>query len=516
MNPSSEAVLEARLYEQPVLTFSTAGGELAPPEEIHAAPDAWRLTGAWTPGIDIDGKAVERWLRGLRPQNGARSAQRLRARERIERLKIQRTALGEGDIVWATPGMEYPGAVQFRSMLGGDEDLSEGKIPHEALRHEDLEGLLEQVITEMRLGSIDPRRVGYQPVTPSGSLAKFAVHRAPNDGQWYLPDRNRLSTHIVKHEDRAEMPAEAAIESICQRSLRRLGIRAAPTRAAMIGHRQVIVKRTIRSRGECRNRGRARIHQEEWACACGRDPDELIQRAGNKRGVGRPLPLPHRTQYRARTRAAPLLEGAGSDRAARPSRHAPAQCRSAVRARERPGECRTCAALRRRVNGRTEGEELAITGAADWRRGRDRAGRGACVDPHGRDVSNRSRGGARNRGRDGTHAARRNHRRSHRSTKRRRVARPRRGRNAGWKRYVGAQRTEQGRRCARGRFARLTSRKRRSRRRSKAPTSSRPEAQRHRNTDKNGKLTGGAAQTTARAKREARQRGDGKAEEPKP
>ena len=284
MNPGGEAVLEARLYEQPVLTFSTAGGELAPPEEIHAAPDAWRLTGAWTPGIDIDGKAVERWLRGLRPQNGARSAQRLRARERIERLKIQRTALGEGDIVWATPGMEYPGAVQFRSMLGGDEDLSEGKISHEALRHEDLEGLLEQVITEMRLGAIDPRRVGYQPVTPSGSLAKFAVHRAPNDGQWYLPDRNRLSTHIVKHEDRAEMPAEAAIESICQRSLRRLGIRAAPTRAAMIGHRQVIVSERSDREVNAATGAVHAIHQEEWACACGRDPDELIQRAGTNGG----------------------------------------------------------------------------------------------------------------------------------------------------------------------------------------------------------------------------------------
>ena len=277
-------ILEASLYDDPVLVVETGQGELAGHREIEARAGAWKLTGAWTRGSEIDGGRVERWLRGLRPQNGARDAQDKRARDRREALGISRTAPDQGDIIWATPHMEYPGAVSFRSLFGNGEELEpEPKLEH-ALSAENLERLLDQVIEEMRRGTIDPRMLNMQPITPSGSLPKFAVHRSPIDGQWYLPDRTRLSTHIVKHEDRADVPAEAAVEAVCQRALGALGVRTATTQATIIGHRQVVVsERTDRFVDEENAVVRA-IHQEEWACACGRDPDELIQRQGTNGG----------------------------------------------------------------------------------------------------------------------------------------------------------------------------------------------------------------------------------------
>ena len=283
-------ILEASLYEESLLIFETGFGELAGPRHISSHPDAWKLTGAWKRDRsrklegEVDGYRIERWLRGLRPQNGARSAQTARARERLRALGIRRSAPDQGDIVWATPHMEYPGAVRFRSLLDSGEELAAKPVLEHALSAGQIEDLLDQVIAEMRRGTIDPRMLAVQPITPSGSLPKFAVHRSPEDGRWRLPDRTRLSTHIVKHEDRADLPAEAAIESICQRSLRLLGVRAAATEARIIGHRQVIVsERSDRFVDPTDATVRA-IHQEEWACACGRDPDDLIQRRGANGG----------------------------------------------------------------------------------------------------------------------------------------------------------------------------------------------------------------------------------------
>ena len=271
-------ILEASLYGTPLLVFETGMGELAGPTRIRTDPDAWKMTGAWSPDTTLDGTHIERWLRGLRPQSGARNAQSQRARDRLRALEIRRTAPDQGDIVWATPHMEYPGAVQFRSLTEDDNELEPEPPPDYTLSDPHLERLLDQVIEEMRRGTIDHRRLGIPPITPSGSLPKFAVHRNPISGQWQTPGRDRLSTHIIKQEDRADVPAEAAIEAICQRALRELGIRCAHTSTRVLGNRQVIISERSDRISDRTDATVVAIHQEEWACACGRDPDELIQR----------------------------------------------------------------------------------------------------------------------------------------------------------------------------------------------------------------------------------------------
>ena len=101
-------ILEASLHDEPLLVSSRVFGEMAELRHIESRPGFWKLTGAWSRDRPVDGYIVERWLRGLRPQNGARSAQTARARERLRALDIRRTAPDQGTScgrrpTWSTP-----------------------------------------------------------------------------------------------------------------------------------------------------------------------------------------------------------------------------------------------------------------------------------------------------------------------------------------------------------------------------------------------------------------------------
>ena len=266
--------LEIDLYGTPMLAFDTSRGELAASDAIETSANAWMLCGAWSPQTKLDGREIERWLLCLRPQGGARSAQTARARAELERLAIRRTAPSQGDILWAARQTEFAGAVGLRSLADG-KALNPDRFEDRPLTSEDLETLLDQVIEEMRRGTVDPARLGIPPLTPSGSLPKFAVHRDPVSRAWHLPTRERLSTHIIKHEDRGDMPGEAAIEAICQRALRAMGIRAAPTWTRLLGNRQVVVSQRSDRMVDKTTNTVAPIHQEEWISACGRTAADL-------------------------------------------------------------------------------------------------------------------------------------------------------------------------------------------------------------------------------------------------
>lgn len=273
--------LTAKLYGRALLTFDPGRGLLLGPDEVEAETEAWRLTGAWTPGKSLTGKKIERWLEGLLPEGGARSAQRRRGEATLERLGVQRAGYSTADLVWAAGQVEYPGAVTFESLLD-EEVLLSPSVRTRACGEAELAEILQQVIEEMRKGQSDPRRRGYRPVSPSGSLPKFAAHRSPQDGLWYLPRPGRLSTHIIKQEQRVSFPAEAAIEAICQRTLRHVGVRAAATQATMIGRHQVIVSERG-DREECGGRIHP-IHQEEWINAANTAVDDILQYEGAEAG----------------------------------------------------------------------------------------------------------------------------------------------------------------------------------------------------------------------------------------
>ena len=101
-------ILEASLHDESLLVFETGLGEMAEPRHIESRPGFWRLTGAWSRDRPVDGYMVERWLRGLRPQNGARSAQTARRASAsghstfAGRRRIRGTSCGRRP-TWSTP-----------------------------------------------------------------------------------------------------------------------------------------------------------------------------------------------------------------------------------------------------------------------------------------------------------------------------------------------------------------------------------------------------------------------------
>ena len=280
-------VLEMKLHERTVLQLVTGGGRFTSPERIETHPGIERVSAGWQDRAP-DGRAIELWLSALLPQGGARSLQRRFARDTFDAEGVRREPSDSADTIWGTPGYEYAGAVTFRSLRGQGMSAIEPPVVDEAaLTPEELEREIVLAIVRMQRGRIEPGGgSGIQLPVSSGSLPKLGLRLDPRTGRWHRAGPERLSTHIWKHEDRSHFPAEAAVEAVCLRTLKNLGIRAARTRAVMVGDFQMIVSERSDRAAETSSGQVARIHQEEWVQAAGYDPVMLSQGAGEQGGWG--------------------------------------------------------------------------------------------------------------------------------------------------------------------------------------------------------------------------------------
>lgn len=277
--------LEVSLYGEPVLRLDLATVK-TPRRIVTVLSDRFRYcTAAWLHDTTPSREAVTRWLLGLRPESGARRAQDVRARECLRKTQgfSQGYEGGHAEIVWALPGTEYAGAISFRSLDAEGRTVQPHHTTPNPLTARTLDRLLDRIKREMASGTIYPGDPGVPIPTSSGAMPKVALHLA-HDGRWHLPrPPELLSTHILKIEDRPEaFPGEAIAEAVCQRTLREFGIRACKTRAALVGaarEQAVISERSDRETGP--DTGTiTTIHQEEWASACGADPDDTFHRPG--------------------------------------------------------------------------------------------------------------------------------------------------------------------------------------------------------------------------------------------
>ena len=277
--------LEVSLYGEPVLRLDLATIK-APRRRVTVLSDRFRYcTAAWLHDTTPSQEAVTRWLLGLRPESGARRAQDVRARERLRESRgfSQGYEGGQAEIVWALPGTEYAAAISFRSFDAGGETLEPSYTARNPLTARTLDRLLDRIKREMAKGTIHPGDPGVPIPTSSGAMPKVALHLA-RDGRWHLPRPPELrSTRILKIEDRPEaFPGEAIAEAVCQRTLRALGIRASKTRTALVGtaREQAVISERSDRETDPDTGAITPIHQEEWASACGADPDDTFHRPG--------------------------------------------------------------------------------------------------------------------------------------------------------------------------------------------------------------------------------------------
>ena len=204
---------------------------------------------------------VIRWLECALPENGNLQRWWNRATEELSRFDELIQILLPQTLLWAHADAEYPGAL---SVSRGHPRPPIKPIPisdYQTLDSNDLQALIEDAIVaggSVRWGA-GKRLVSPRASSLSGMRPKISVSGEP--GAWLLAPTGHLNTLIVKVEDSHGNPAEAGIESICQQTLRQLGIRAAQTKSRLIGDSQCII--STRCDRKIENGVAVPIHQED-------------------------------------------------------------------------------------------------------------------------------------------------------------------------------------------------------------------------------------------------------------
>ena len=264
--------------------IQTGGGRFSPPGRHRFAPTDTPLSSNWVDRTPSPAE-VDHWLRALLPQGGAGSLHWTLARKRFEHEGVAREPADAADAIWGLPGREYAGAVTFRSHLDDRPIPPPPDRSGPTLAERDIGDLIAQAtrIARRAEATSDDWTELALPAS-SGTLPKIALHRDPATDQWHRPGPERPSTHILKHENRADLPGEAAAEAVCQRALASVGLRAAPTRALVIsGFQLVASERSDREHDPDTGTIRRR-HQEEWVQAASLDPTRLAQQPGENHG----------------------------------------------------------------------------------------------------------------------------------------------------------------------------------------------------------------------------------------
>ena len=212
----------------------------------------------WTQGTGVANK----WLEGLLPEGLSREPFEARTAAEKTDPGLERNLL---TVLWANWDHEYAGAIEIVR-----DDRPKGPVAWDGITETDIGKLIQQMAQE-RAEQRRPRwplNEGWRKSALTGMRGKLALRR--HETGWAIATGNGLSTWIVKHEDRPNLPGEAGTEAIMQRALAHIGVRTARTEARMFGGAQCVLSKRSDRRDEG-NRVVA-IHQEDFLQASGWDP----------------------------------------------------------------------------------------------------------------------------------------------------------------------------------------------------------------------------------------------------
>ena len=223
------------------------------------SPAGWKfLTTAW----DEASNDPHEWLSALLPENGDVTWYVIEATARLREHGIHPTSAEGLPALWASPDAEYPGAVSFRSMYCDPTPPEYQPVSDNQIKHR----INAAALASVRPWRGRPRHYPMRRVSLAGMRPKFGL--AWLDGRWHTAHGSALTSWIVKSEWREGLPGEAGVESICQRALPLLGVRAARTRAATFKKLQVVLsERSDRTTDP--TTGITPVHQEDFAQAAG-------------------------------------------------------------------------------------------------------------------------------------------------------------------------------------------------------------------------------------------------------
>lgn len=215
------------------------------------------------------------WLEHLAPENGHRTQFEATASKRMEGLGYGPTIANIGQELWGNAEAEYTGKVALRAYDAGGRRVQFDERDEYASLGDDEVGVLVAAAGRIaEQGRMPPQaKTVLRAHGLSGSRGKVCLRWSWKERRWLIPKGRALSSHILKEESsRAWLPAEAAIESYCQRVLVRAGVAAATTRARLYNTIATVV--SARTDRVDRHDGQplGRTHQEEWSQAIGIHP----------------------------------------------------------------------------------------------------------------------------------------------------------------------------------------------------------------------------------------------------
>ena len=219
----------------------------------------WKiLTAAW----DKSPADPEQWLTALLPENGNITWYALRAADERHRRDLGSFGMEELPALWANPDAEYPGTVSFRSVCSDPQPPEHRPISDNQIKHR----IHAANLSSLRPWRGRPKVYPMRAVSLAGMRPKFGL--AWLDGSWHTAHGTALTNWIVKSECRDELPGEAGVESLCQRTLPLLGVPAAETRARTFKRLQCVLSRRSDRAGDPAT-GLSTVHQEDFAQATG-------------------------------------------------------------------------------------------------------------------------------------------------------------------------------------------------------------------------------------------------------
>lgn len=210
------------------------------------------------------------WIEHLAPENGHYTEFVAIASKRMERLGYGASVTNIGQMLWGNAEREYAGKVMLEAYDDTGRRVHWSEREEYASLSDDEVGLLVAAagcIAER--GRMAPEvKMELRAHGLSGSRGKICLRWSWRKGGWMVPRGSALSSHILKEESsRVWLPAEAAIESYCQRALGLAGVDTARTRARTYrGIATVVSERTDRV-DHRDGRPLGRTHQEEWSQA---------------------------------------------------------------------------------------------------------------------------------------------------------------------------------------------------------------------------------------------------------
>ena len=217
------------------------------------------------------------WLEHLVPENGHRERFKAIAAKRMARVGAPGHVANVGHELWGNSDREFTGKVDVvaTDAEGNLVEWSEEE-GYEAVSNDLVGVLLAAAGRQAEQGRMPPEaEVSLRDHGLSGMRGKVCLRWSERGRTWLAPKGKALSTHILKNEsDREWLPAEAGIESFCQRALALAGIDANDTRARVYNGIETVVSRRSDRMEQGEGKPVERIHQEEWSQAIGLFPYE--------------------------------------------------------------------------------------------------------------------------------------------------------------------------------------------------------------------------------------------------